>query len=382
MRESGKLLELIGLVYDAAVEPAGWTACLTALGRALHAPAIGLFPVTPGSLSTRASLCVGHGPEFLARYDAYYGRSEVNAYMQATTPDMLVPGIVIRAEAVIPDRELRRTEYFADWLRPQGIGAGAFAILRSPGGAPLVLSVARSPALGHLDMEELALLRVLVPHLERALALDRHLERLDAERQASEAALDLLAAGVILVDGSGLPVLLNRRANALVKANDGLGLDRDGLRAATPEATGALRGLIAEAGRTSRGRGTAAGGALVLPRPSGRRPLAALVTPIARERWRPAVAMALAAVIVSDPDDVAAPPTTALRRLWGLTPAEAMLAREVVAGRNLKDAAEGLGVSVATARSQLARVFAKTGTDRQAELVRMLATALPTLVAP
>jgi DNA-binding CsgD family transcriptional regulator/PAS domain-containing protein len=382
MRESGQLLELIGLVYDAAVEPAGWTACLTALGRALHAPAIGLFPVTPGSLSTRASLCVGHGPEFLARYDAYYGRPEVNAYMQATTPDRLVPGVVVRAEAVIPDRELRRTEYFADWLRPQGIGAGAFAILRSPGGAPLVLSVARSPALGHLDMEELALLRVLVPHLERALALDRHLERLDAERQASEATLDLLAVGVILVDGSGLPVLLNRRADALVKANDGLGLDRDGLRGATPEATGVLRGLIAEAGRTSRGRGTAAGGALVLPRPSGRRPLAALVTPIARERWRPAVAMALAAVIVSDPDDVAAPPTTQLRRLWGLTPAEATLAREVVAGRNLKDAAEGLGVSVVTARSQLARVFAKTGTDRQAELVRMLATALPTLLAP
>ena len=52
-------------------------------------------------------------------------------YAQGATPEMLVPGTVMRAEAVCPDRELRRTEYFADWLRPQGIGVGGFAILGS-----------------------------------------------------------------------------------------------------------------------------------------------------------------------------------------------------------------------------------------------------------
>jgi PAS domain-containing protein len=314
-----RLLELIGLIYDAAAEPKSWSACLGALGGALRAPAIGLFPLTPGSMSTRASLCVGHGPEFLASYNAYSGRPEVNPYTQSVTPDMLVPGTVIRAEVVIPDRQLQRTEYFADWLRPQGIGAGAFAILGSPGGAPLVLSVARSPALGHLDVEELALLRVVVPHFERALGLGRQLERLDADRQASEAALDLLAVGVILLDWRGRPVFLNRRASALVTADDGLGMDRDGLHGATPETTAALRRLVAEAGCTSSGHGTGAGGAIVLPRPSGRRPLAALITPIAPERCRATPGTAMAALIVSDPDDVAAPPTTALRRLWGLT---------------------------------------------------------------
>jgi DNA-binding CsgD family transcriptional regulator len=194
--------------------------------------------------------------------------------------------------------------------------------------------------------------------------------------------LDLLAVGVILLDWGGRPVFLNRRASALVTADDGLGMDRDGLHGATPETTAALRRLVAEAGCTSSGHGTGAGGAIVLPRPSGRRPLAALITPIAPERCRATPGTAMAALIVSDPDDVAAPPTTALRRLWGLTAAEATLAREVVAGRNLKDAAAGLGVSVATVRSQLARIFAKTGTDRQAELVLLMATALPRLLAP
>ncbi len=381
MQSAARLLELIGLIYDAAVEPGTWPACLTRISEALRAPAIGFFPVVPGSLDTRAALSIGHEPEFLARYDAHYGRPEVNAYIQSVSPDMLAPGNVLRAEAVIPDRQLHRTEYFADWLRPQGIGAGGFAILRSPRGAPLVMSVARSPALGHLDREELALLRALGPHLERALALDEHLERLDAEREASQSALDLLDVAVILVDRRGRPTWLNRRADLLVKANDGFGADRDGLLGATPEATAALRRSVADAVLTGAGRGTASGGALTLPRPSGRRPLAALVTPIAPERWRAMAPSSFAAVLVSDPDSVAAPPTFVLRQLWGLTGAEALLAREVVAGRSVKDAAASLGISIGTVRSQLGRVYAKTETGGQADLVVLLGSALPRMLA-
>jgi len=379
MRGSARLLQLIGLIYDAAAEPETWPSCLEALAGDLRALAIGFFPIVPGSLVTRASLTVGHDPGFLARYDAHYGQPEVNAYIQGVTPDMLVPGTVMRAEAVLPDRDLRRTEYFADWLRPQGIGAGGFAILAGPGGTPLVLSIARSPGRGHIDRDEQTLLRLLVPHFERALAVDQRLERLAEERRASESALDLLDVAVVLVDHAGRPIHMNRRAHGLLQANDGFGANGEGLRGATPEATAMLRRCIADAVRTGAGRGFDAGGAVVLPRPSGRRALSAMVSPIAPERWRTMPATAFAAVLISDPDALAAPPVTVLRRLWGLTGAEAILAREMAAGHSLHVAAEHLGVTVATARSQLARVFAKTGSDRQADLMRMLVTALPQL---
>src|SRR4030095_8035133 len=123
MTSSARLLELIGLAYDAAVDPEQWSAWLTARGPAPRAPALGVFPVVPGSFSTRASLSVGHEPEFIARYDAYYGRPEVNAYVRWATPDMLVPGTVMRAEAVIPDRQLHRTEDFGDSRRTAGLRA-------------------------------------------------------------------------------------------------------------------------------------------------------------------------------------------------------------------------------------------------------------------
>jgi len=368
---SGRLLELIGLAYDAAADPTRWSECLTALGEALRCPAIGVFPLEPGRANTYAGMCVGHDPTLLARYDTYYGRPDVNPYIQRAHPSMLTPGTVVRAEAVCPDRELHRTEYFEDWLRPQGIGAGGFAIVGTRR-EPVVLSFARAPARGHLDMQELALVRALVPHVGRALALGEHLERLEAEHDARTAALDRVGVGVILVDARTRPLLMNRRAQTLLDACDGLGVGRDGLFTMRQETTDTLHRLVAEAAHTTEGRGTASGGALTLPRPSGLRPLMALVTPFARERWPVRGGAAAAGVLVSDPEDVAPPPAEVLRRLWGLTAAEAAVACQLAAGRSLEEASQVLAVRLPTVRTQLARVFAKTGTRRQAELMRLL----------
>ena len=55
-----------------------------------------------------------------------------------------------------------------------------------------------------------------------------------------------------------------------------------------------------------------------------------------------------------------------------LTPAETRLARCLASGATLRNAAEQLGVSINTVRSQLRQIFAKTGTSRQAALMRLL----------
>jgi DNA-binding CsgD family transcriptional regulator len=57
---------------------------------------------------------------------------------------------------------------------------------------------------------------------------------------------------------------------------------------------------------------------------------------------------------------------------YSLTAAEARFALEILAGDGIQAAADRLGISKATARTHLSRIFAKTGTRRQAELVRML----------
>jgi DNA-binding CsgD family transcriptional regulator len=67
------------------------------------------------------------------------------------------------------------------------------------------------------------------------------------------------------------------------------------------------------------------------------------------------------------------PNVAVLQKLFSLTPAEASLAVSIGQGKTPAAIARSNGVTIATVRSQLAAVFAKTNTQRQAELVGLLA---------
>jgi len=61
-----------------------------------------------------------------------------------------------------------------------------------------------------------------------------------------------------------------------------------------------------------------------------------------------------------------------LRRTFGLTPAEARLANRIAGGQTLEDASDELGITKATARTQLKATMAKTNTHRQVELAMLV----------
>jgi DNA-binding CsgD family transcriptional regulator len=79
-----------------------------------------------------------------------------------------------------------------------------------------------------------------------------------------------------------------------------------------------------------------------------------------------------AILFVTDPEETAVVRRESLRQDFGLTPAEAGFTREVLKADGLQAAADRLGISLTTARTHLAHVFDKTGTRRQAELVRLI----------
>ncbi len=61
-----------------------------------------------------------------------------------------------------------------------------------------------------------------------------------------------------------------------------------------------------------------------------------------------------------------------LMELFGFSAAEARLVRALARGESLEYYAAAQGIRIPTARSQLRSAFAKTATDRQAELVRLV----------
>jgi DNA-binding CsgD family transcriptional regulator len=63
-----------------------------------------------------------------------------------------------------------------------------------------------------------------------------------------------------------------------------------------------------------------------------------------------------------------------LMELYGFTAAEARLAKELVLGTTVEAYAQSFHISVATVRTQLRQVLAKSGHSRQQELIGHLAS--------
>ena len=63
-----------------------------------------------------------------------------------------------------------------------------------------------------------------------------------------------------------------------------------------------------------------------------------------------------------------------LEGMFGMTPAEARLTEALVHGQSLQQYADARRVTMSTVRTQLKAATAKTGTRRQADLVRIVLT--------
>jgi DNA-binding CsgD family transcriptional regulator len=91
---------------------------------------------------------------------------------------------------------------------------------------------------------------------------------------------------------------------------------------------------------------------------------------------RPAGQDATFLLILTDLNVRPGPSANTLRSAFGLTRREARVASALATGMRLQDVAAAHGVGMGTVRSQLKSIFMKTGTNRQSELVALLARLL------
>jgi DNA-binding CsgD family transcriptional regulator/PAS domain-containing protein len=368
MRDELQLAGLIGDIYGAALQPEQWPGVLDrvsdAFGGAAVIMAVQNLPRGAGFVAM-SRLDAALLPLFQGRYADLRHNPPLANLMRRPT------GTAVIGKEFHDRRELFRTDLYNDLMRPQRLQDGAMAMLLRERDHVALVSLMQREGAERFDERDRDHLNLLVPHLQRSLLVFLRLGVLDADRHAARAALDRLPMGVALVGGNGRVLQLNRAAEAIVAAGDGLRVDQDGLRAATQRETRALRRLVADAAGTGNGGGTGAGGVVSLSRPSSSRPLSVLVAPLpggrlVDEGWPAAI------VFVSDPEQEATAPADLLARLYGLTRAEAALAALLLQGREPAEAADELGVTMNTVRTHLKRVFDKTGARRQAELVRLL----------
>lgn len=222
--------------------------------------------------------------------------------------------------------------------------------------------------------ENLRFMRLLAPHLDRALRLQIRLDLADFRVEAISGALDCLTLGVVFIDRSGRPLWLNRRAKEIVRYSNSLRLSSAGLIGQSPEDTRSLKNLIK--GAVSEGKQ----GLVAVSRDADLRPLLLIASPLKPfRRSEDSSQSACGVVFISDPDRIDSPTVESLRQAFRLTYREAQMAIAIAQGHGLQAAADTLGVALTTARSQLQQAFAKTGTSHQAELAGLVHRVLPQL---
>ncbi len=171
--------------------------------------------------------------------------------------------------------------------------------------------------------------------------------------------------GIIVLDRSGRISFTTEAAAALLRLGDGLTVRGARLigRQGGPRLEDVVQATLA-------GPSDAPSGPLrtMVLRRCDRLPLIATMTPLATAATGPLGAL----VLLHDPEAALRPATEVLRQAFGLTVAEAAVAQALVEGAAPRQIAEQRQVTLNTVRTLVSRVLGKTGTHRQAELVRLL----------
>lgn len=235
------------------------------------------------------------------------------------------------------------------------------------GGVASAVIVFRPRGENDFSADERALLERLVPHLDRAYESVGAVLGISQQNTALAEVMNRLPAGILLLDERKVVVFSNRAAQRVLERRDGFEIVDGALRAADPESNENLEGRIRAA--VAPAAPLDAGGTLIVQRPSG-----GLAYPVSVSRLLPGEAFrdVVACVLVSDPDRAVEPAVELVRSLHDLTRAESDLVAQLARGHTLEEASRARGVSINTTRSHLKRVFQKTGTNRQGELVQLV----------
>jgi DNA-binding CsgD family transcriptional regulator/PAS domain-containing protein len=356
---------LVSGIYAAAVTPQHWRMAVRDIHRTLGGTDSGLFS-DHGRWSVQNTVPV----EAAQSYAEYYHR--LDRVLAAVERGPV--GAVRTGSELMP--LVRKSEFYQDWLRPLDIDDGLFIRLTDESRSTCLIVGAPGRTESFDTLERVKLMSGLFPHLQQALRTQDKLAALADTAVELAGALEVVRHGVIVVAGEHLVINLNSAAERIVRAEDGLCMRSGRIATTSTRAEQDLHYAIQKA-LTGEPSTVRAGRSLTCVRPSGKRPYVIHVLPSHRRNADEPLRQPMAMVLIIDPDDEPEPTVALLRRLYGVTEAEAEVALHVMHGADLKQISEELSISYTTVRTHLQHVFDKTDTHRQAELVRLLLVLSP-----
>jgi len=214
MQETEQLSELIGDIYDAALDPALWVDVLGKIRAFIGGWAIALS--WKDAVAKRGGSYFEEGGQ-----DPHYRQLYFEKYIKLdpfTTTQFVVeieePKSFLE---VMPHAELIQTRLYKEWAQPQGIVDALMCLIDRSVTSVGFLVVFRNKRDGFVDDETRHRARLVIPHIRRATLIGKVIDLKKAEAESLADTLDGISAGMFLVDTIGRIVHANRAGDVLLK---------------------------------------------------------------------------------------------------------------------------------------------------------------------
>jgi len=338
----------------AALDPSRWDAAAEAAAAATGSFGALVMNVGPPLLPNPPATASVRGADEDYLRDGWVSRDGLNAFRAAVRRDAI---------AAMPS-DFEDGAFYNEFLLPRGVGWFA-SIKVTEGPDCMSLALHRTPAQGPFTYAELEELKILSPRLVGIMELAKAFEfkrvddRLDVwERSGSP---------VMMIDMSGDVLRLNPCAERMLSQD--LQIVRRRLVSWSCAATRTLDQALHKVIRGS----CPSVGPVVLPRRCGR----PVIAHISRFSGDACFSPARAIIVFADLEAQASINVDVLMAAFGLARAEARLTSFIAHGMSLQGAASELGVAVGTVRNQIKRVFEKTATNSQGQLISLISRLHP-----
>jgi DNA-binding CsgD family transcriptional regulator/PAS domain-containing protein len=366
------LSDIIGSVYGCVLDPQNWSRTLPLISAFGESAASSIVVQDRKSASGISIYEDGADQSFLRLYFEKLAGARISEPRRITFDHV---GDFATMTMLAGEREPLNSDFYLKWVKPLGFRDVIGVLVLKSGKRIAWFSVVRSDIQSRFDESDLHQMELLSPHICRALLISDALELQTISAARLAHTVDRLSTGIFLTEDRGRISYMNSTAESLLKRGEVLQSREGRLIAARSKARDAFSYAIEQ---SVAGRAPASTGqyAVALPDEEGAGLIANVLPLEWRESHNPLGSLpGLAAVIIQDPSIGASPPMDAFAELYGLTAAERKVLELVAEGHAPQETADRLALSLATVKSHLQRVFAKTNTGRQADLVRLVAQA-------
>ncbi len=363
------LLQLISDIYDAALDPEIWSAVLTKIGFFVGGSAGGLFAHHASRRSGNVFYEFGTPPEFRQLYLEKYMTMDP----MFGTYFVLDVGDVFSTSTIMSHDEFLQSRFYKECIGPQGWIDNICVYLDKTAEGHAGFALFRHEREGLADEASRERLRLLFPHLRRAVLIGKVIEFKTAQAATFADAFDGLSAGTLFVNSSGRITHANAAAEAMIADGTVLHATFGRLVTVDPDANRQLRDFFQAATNGDAAVGNKGVAVPLVGRDGERYVVHVLPLSAGARHSAGASYTATAALFVQKAALATRSPPEVIAKTYRLTPMEVRVLLAIVEVGGAPQVAETLGIGEGTVKAHLKRLYEKTATHRQADLVKLFA---------